>query len=129
MKVIDFLRYKKDNDVISGSLKDPLFIVIIEENNEIKELDIQMHGEIPVRIPLEISFYDEEAQENYRILKEFLATEEGQEFLERNNLDEDKFILGLYKALVNFHSCFGWFKKKLLVILKYLEYYSGKLGS
>lgn len=128
MKVIDFLRYKKDNDVISGSLKDPLFIVIIEENNEIKELNIQMHGEIPVRIPLEISFYDEEAYENYKILKEYLLSEEGQKFLENLGLEKDKLIMELYKALVTLHSCFGWFKKKLLIVLEYLKYYSGKLG-
>lgn len=127
MKVINFLRGKENNS-ISGSLKNPLFVIFIEENKKIKEITIQMHGEFPIHIPLEMNFYDEEAYENYKILKEYLLSEEGQKFLENLGLEKDKLIMELYKALVTLHSCFGWFKKKLLIVLEYLKYYSGKLG-
>lgn len=128
MKVIDFTRKKNENNLISGSLKDPLFLFTIEDNDNTRELALQMHGEFLTYIPAEMSFYDEEAWENYRILKEYLLSEKGREFLDRVNLDKDKFILSLYRVLVYSHSCFGWFKKRLLVILEYLKYYSGKFG-
>lgn len=129
MEVIEFIRKKNENKLVSGSLKDPLFIFTVKENKCIKEIALQMCGEYLTHNFLEINFYDEEAYENYRIIKEYLLSEDGKKFLDKAGLDRDKFILSLYKVLVYSHSCFGWFKKKLLVILEYLKYYSGKLGN
>ena len=36
-------------------------------------------------------------------------------------------VFELYKLLVNNHSYYGWFKKKLLILLGYLKFNTGKV--
>ena len=129
MEVIEFRREKINDSSFVGVLKDPVFYVLISEFGRVREVAIQLRGEFPYQTPIDTSFYDEEAYRNYIILKEYLLSEKGQEFLYRLDVDEDKFILGLYKALVRHHSFYGWFKQRLLIILEYLKHYSGKLGT
>lgn len=128
MEVIEYRRDKQNEGSFVGVLKDPVFYVLISEFDKVREVVLQLRGDFPFQTPIDTDFYDEEAYRNYIILKEYLLSEKGQEFLYRLDVDEDKFILGLYKVLVKHHSFFGWFKQRLLVILEYLKYYSGKLG-
>ena len=128
MQILDFKRKSQGNGLFVPSLKDPLFCIFIKEEGTPREIWIQLHGEFPPYVPVEMDLYNEEAYRNYKILKEYLLSDKGQEFLDRLDLDRDKVIIGLFKVLVNNYSCYGWFKKKLLVVLEYLKYYSGRIG-
>lgn len=127
LEIIEYKREGNDGSFV-GLLKDPTFCILISEGGKVREVAIKVRGEFPSCSLSETSFYEEEAYRNYKIIKNFIISDEGQGFLDRINIDEDVLVLGLYKALVKHHSYFGWFKKKLLVILEYLKYYSGKLG-
>lgn len=131
---LEVIEYKRENsnNPFAGLLKDPTFCILISEGGKVREVVIQLRGEFPSLSLIETSFYEDEAYRNYQILKDYLLSDTGQEFLDRLGLDgkDDarKFVLGLAIVLIKHHSVFGWFKKKLLVILEYLKYYSGKLG-
>lgn len=128
IKVLDYRREKQDNNSFVGLLKNPVFTILITEDKKAREVAIQLHGEFPFLKPLDLDSYEEEPYRNYIILKDYIMSDKGQNFLDRTYLDEDELVLGLFKVLVNKHSYFGWFKKKLLIVLEYLKYYSGKLG-
>ena len=126
---LEVVEYKRlNNSSFAGLLKDPAFCITILEEGRLKEIAIQIKGEFSSYPFAELTLFEEEAYRNYKILKDYLLSEKGQDFLDRIDADESSLILGLYKVLVYRHSVFGWFKKKLLVILEYLRYYSGKLG-
>lgn len=127
LEIIEYRREGHEGSFV-GLLKNPTFCILISEGGKVREVAIKVRGEFSSYPFSETSFYEEEAYRNYKILYNFIMSDEGQGFLDRINIDEDVLILGLYKVLVKHHSVFGWLKKKLLVILEYLKYYSGKLG-
>ena len=128
MEVIEFKREKQNDGSFVGVLKNPIFCIVISNYDKVKEIFVQVKGEHPYQTPLGISSYDEEPYRDYLILKEYLLSEKGQEFSNMFDMDGGMFALKIFKVLVKNHSFFGWFKKKLLIILEYLKYYSGKLG-
>ena len=128
VEIIDFKRDKQNDGSFVGVLKNPIFCLLITEDGKVNEVLVQIKGEFPYKTPIDTSCYDEEAYRNYLILKEYLLSEKGQMFSNAFYLDSNILTIKIYKALVNYHSFFGWFKKKLLIILEYLKYYSGRFG-
>ena len=129
-KVLDFYRKINDTNPFVTVLKDPIFYILINKDGKARELVLEMKGEFPYLSFPDLECFEEEAYRNYNIIVNFLLGEHRERIQFRwdlNNKDYGDFIFELYKILVNNHSYYGWFKKKLLILLGYLKYSSGKV--
>lgn len=129
-KVLDFYRKINDTNPFVAVLENPIFCILVNKDGKAKELVLELKGEFPYRSYPDLECFEEEAYKNYNIITSFLLGEHREKLQFRWGLDNKEyrdFIFELYKILVNNHSYYGWFKKKLLILLGYLKYNSGKV--
>lgn len=131
MKVLDFYRKKDSINPFIPVLRDPSFCILVNENSRTKELILNLKGEFPYMNCPDVESYEEEAYKNYEIICNFLLGENKELLRDRWGLtfnEYDKFIFELKKVLIENHSFYDWFKKKLLVALEFLKFCTGRIG-
>ena len=129
-KVLDFYRKVDDTNPFVAVLKDPTFYILVNKDGKSRELVLDMKGEFPYISYPDVDCFENEAYNNYKIITNFLLGEHRENIQFRwgfNNKEYRDFIFELYKILVNSHSYYSWFKKKLLLLLGYLKFNSGKV--
>lgn len=130
-KILDFYRKKEDANPFAVELKDPTFFILTNKNGRAHELVLNLSGKFPYSFLSGLNGFEEEAFKNFNIITDFLMGENRDRVRLSWGLEEEEFeelIFELYKILVDRHSYYGWFKKKLLVLLGYLKFLSGKVG-
>lgn len=129
-KVLDFYRKAEGINPFVPVLKDPSFCILINRDGKSRELILNLKGEFSYMSCPDLECFEQEAYKNYNIITNFLLGE-NRENIRLNwgftNEEYKNLIFELYKILVNNHSYYGWFKKKLLVLLGYLKFSSGKV--
>lgn len=131
IKVLDFYRKKDSINPFIPVLRDPSFCILVNENSRTKELILNLKGEFPYMNCPDVESYEEEAYKNYEIIRNFLLGENKELLRDRWGLtfnEYDKFIFELKKVLIENHSFYDWFKKKLLVALEFLKFCTGRIG-
>ena len=131
IKVLDFYRKKDSINPFIPVLRDPSFCILVNENSRTKELILNLKGEFPYMNCPDVESYEEEAYKNYEIIHNFLLGENKELLRDRWGLtfnEYDKFIFELKKVLIENHSFYDWFKKKLLVALEFLKFCTGRIG-
>ena len=129
-KVLDFYRKAEGINPFVPVLKDPSFCILINRDGKSRELILNLKGEFSYMSCPDLECFEQEAYKNYNIITNFLLGE-NRENIRLNwgftNEEYKNLIFELYKILVNSHSYYGWLKKKLLVLLGYLKFNSGKV--
>lgn len=130
MEIIEFNREQEDVFPYLSMIEDPVFHILVLENGVVKDKVINLKGRFSLHGMWDSEGCEEEAYKNYVILKEFL--EDNEEVMSaRLGLSKNeygKFLVELYVVLIKNHSSYGWFKKRVLIILEYLKYYCGRFG-
>lgn len=131
IKVLDFYRKKDSINPFITVLKDPVFCILVNDESKTKELILNIKGEFPYMNCPDLESYEEEAYKDYEIIIDFLLGESRELLRDRWGLTDkeyEKFIFELKKVLIENHSFYDWFKKKLLVFLEFLKFYTGRIG-
>ena len=129
-KVLDFYRKADDINPFVSVLKDPTFCILINREGKSRELVLNLKGEFPYVSYPELECFEQEAYKNYNIIVNFLLGENRENVRLNWGFTSEEYktlIFELYKILVKNHSYYGWFKKKLLLLLGYLKFNSGKV--
>ena len=129
-KVLDFYRKTESINPFIPTLKDPTFCILINKDGKSRELVLNMKGNFSYIGQSDMDCFEDEAYKNFHIIVEFLSGDNKEFIRERWGLTKEEYnylVFELYKILVNNHSFYGWFKKKLLIILGYLKFNSGKV--
>ena len=129
LKILDFYRKVEEANPFASELRDPTFFILTNRNGKAHELVLNLKGTFPYGALAGMSCFEEEAYKNFGIITNFLLDECGDRVRVSWGLSKKEFsalIFELYKILVNNHSYYGWFKKKLLILLGYLKFLSGK---
>ena len=130
LKVLEFYRKVEGENPFTPVLIDPTFCILILKDNKTRELILNMKGEFPYAYPA-FNGYDENAYKDYKIIKDFLLGDSKELLRERWGLTKkeyDRFIFEIKKVLITNHSFFGDFKKKLLILLEFLKFQTGRIG-
>lgn len=132
LKVLDFHRIKDTTNPFVPNLKDPSFCILINKDEKTRELILNLKGEFPyVSYPVSHG-YEDEAYKDYKIIKDFLTGENKELLRDRWGLTKKEYnslIFGIKKVLIVSYSFYGSFKKKLLIILEFLKFQTGRIGS
>jgi hypothetical protein len=129
-KVLDFYRKAESINPFIPTLEDPTFCILINRDGKSRELVLNMRGKYSYIADPDMDCFEEEAYKNFHIIVEFLTGDNKELLRERWGLTSKEYkyvIFELYKILVNNHSYFGWLKKKLLILLGYIKFNSGKV--
>ena len=132
LKVLEFYRKVESVNPFTLLLHDPTFCILVSKDGKSRELILNIKGEFPYVYYSKFECFEEEAYRSYKILKGFLLGESKELLRERWSLTKkeyDKFIFELEKVLIESHSFYGWFKKKLLVLLMFLKFQTGRIGT
>lgn len=130
IKVIDFYRKKEkgENPFIS-TLVDPTYCILMRKNNVTKEYILNLKGEFPYISYSDLECFDEAFYKDFNIITDFILGDYKEILREKWGFSKEEYAsitFELYKALVNNHSFYGWFKRKLLILLGFLKFYSGR---
>mgnify|MGYP003314226984 CR=1 FL=1 len=129
-KVLDFYRKVEDVNLFVSTLKDPTFCILVNRDSKSRELVLNLKGDYPYVSYPDLECFEEEAYKNYMIISDFLTGDSKDSVRINWGLTNEEYrnlVFELYKLLVNNHSYYGWFKKKLLILLGYLKFNTGKV--
>lgn len=131
IKVLEFFRKVESGNPFTPVLKDPTFCILIVKNNKTRELILNLKGDYPYMEYPTYHDYEENAYKDYRIIKGFLLGDNKELLRDRWGLTEKEYyrlVFEMKKVLINNHSFFGDFKKKLLILLEFLKFQTGRIG-
>ena len=131
LKVLEFYRKKESTNPFTYVLVDPVFCILINKEGQTRELILNLKGKFPFAQCPDSECFEEEAYKSYKILKDFLLGEDKELLRERWGLTKKEYSIFLFeikKVLINNHSFYGSFKKKLLTLLEFLKFQTGRIG-
>lgn len=127
LKVLDFYKFpeKSDSNFFVPKLEDPSFCILVNRDGKTRRLILNLCGTYSCLKYPNIECFEDEAFRDYNILFNFL-TESDKELikkqLELTDRDYNSLLFQLYKVLVDNHSFYGFIKKKLLIVLGFLQF-------
>ena len=125
VKVLDFYRKVDSVNPFTPVLTDPTFCILVNKEGKSKELILNLKGEYSYINCPDLECYEEEAYKSYKIILDFLLGENKELLRERwgfTRKEYNKFVFELEKVLIDNHSFYGCFKKKLLILLGFLKF-------